>query len=78
MASDVNASGPSWPEMARRSEFARPRVTCCSSPVARYDGHIAPAKLLRQVPLLLHISTAGPKPPQSDQSSAGLVGSGVA
>ena len=29
MASDVSASGPSCPDNARRSEFARPRVRCC-------------------------------------------------
>ena len=57
--------------------FARPRVRCCSSPVARNDGHIVPASNLRQWPLLLHISTAAAKPwlaaPgtfHSDQSSA--------
>src|SRR5881396_1625314 len=50
-------------ETARRSVFARPRVRCSSSRVARYDGHIVPASNLRQWPLLLHISTALSKPP---------------
>src|SRR5438477_11402558 len=62
ISSDVKASGPSWPESARRSELARPRVRCRSSPVARKDGHIVPASNLRQCPLLLHISTAAAKP----------------
>src|SRR5437867_2770358 len=62
ISSEVKASGPSWPESARRSELARPRVRCRSSPVARKDGHIVPASNLRQWPLLLHISTAAAKP----------------
>src|SRR5882672_11841027 len=62
ISSDVNASGPSWPESASRSELARPRVTCRSSPVARNEGHMVPASNLRQCPLLLHISTAAAKP----------------
>src|SRR5712664_3093430 len=62
ISSEVKASGPSWPESARRSELARPRVRCRSSPVARKDGHIVPASNLRQCPLLLHISTAAAKP----------------
>src|SRR5687768_4323342 len=70
MPSDVNASGPSCPERASRRVFARPRVKCCSSLVTRYDGHITPGSALRHPPLLLHISTAPLKPPQSDQSRA--------
>src|SRR3954469_66724 len=70
---DAKASSPgftlSWPDSASRNVFARPRVKCCSSPVARYDGHMVPASNLRQWPLLLHISTALSKPPHSDQSS---------
>src|SRR5205809_3974227 len=62
ISSDVKASGLSWPENASRSVFARPRVTCFSSPVARNDGHIVPASNLRQCPLLLHISTAAANP----------------
>src|SRR6266446_992697 len=62
ISSDVKASGPSCPDSASRSVFARPRVTCFSSPVARKDGHIVPASSLRQWPLLLHISTAVAKP----------------
>src|SRR3954468_17471089 len=69
-SSEAIPSGPSWPESARRSVLARPRVRCCSSPVARNDGHIVPASNLRQWPLLLHISTAPLKPPHSLQSSA--------
>src|SRR5687767_5576855 len=76
-ASDANPWGPSCPESASRSVLARPRVRCCSSPVARNDGHIVPASNLRQWPLLLHISTAAAKPwlaapgtLHSDQSSA--------
>src|SRR5271169_1089223 len=70
IASETSASGPNCPEIARRRLLARPRVRCCSSDVARYEGHIAPASHLRQAPLLLHISTAPPKPPHSDQSNA--------
>src|SRR6266513_3948448 len=62
ISSEVKASGPSWPESARRSELARPRVRWRSSPVARKDGHIVPASNLRQCPLLLHISTAAANP----------------
>src|SRR5258705_134489 len=62
ISSDVKASGPNCPDSARRSVFARPRVTCFSSPVARNDGHIVPASNLRQCPLLLHISTAAANP----------------
>ena len=35
ISGEVKASGPSCPEIASRSEFARPRVRCCSSRVAR-------------------------------------------
>src|SRR5476651_2545972 len=70
---DTNASSlaciGSCPDNASRNVLARPRVKCCSSPVARNDGHIVPASNLRQWPLLLHISTALSKPPHSDQSS---------
>src|SRR5229473_5331101 len=69
---EANAPAPSWPEIARRRVFARPRVRCCSSRVARYEGHMTPSAL-RQAPLLLHISTAPPKPPDSGQSSAVLI-----
>ena len=64
MASLVSASGPSWPEMASRSELARPRVTSRSLPVTRKEGHITPPPRLRHSPLLLHISTApwNPRP----------------
>src|SRR5947207_4210367 len=70
-SASLTASSPcsSWLESARRSVFARPRVRCCSSIVARYEGHIVPASNLRQWPLLLHISTALSKPPHSLQSS---------
>ena len=34
-SAEVKASGPSWPDMARRSALARPRVTCRSSFVTR-------------------------------------------
>ena len=76
IASEVNASGPSWPVTARRSELARPRVVCCSSSVARYDGHITPGFALRHAPLLLHISMAPLNPFQSDQSNVVAIGSG--
>src|SRR5258706_11873239 len=73
IACETNASSPgfsaSCPDSARRSVLARPRVRCCSSPVARNDGHMVPASNLRQWPLLLHISTALSNPPHSDQSS---------
>src|SRR5690349_16083415 len=62
IASEVNPPGPSCPDSARRSVFARPRVRCFSSPVARNEGHMVPASNLRQCPLLLHISTAAAKP----------------
>ncbi len=39
---------------------------------------MAPPESFRQVPLLLHISTAWPNPPWSDQSSAGGAGRAVA
>src|SRR6187455_3878348 len=72
-ASLVNASVPSWPESASLSVFARPRVTCCSSRVARKLGHIVPASNLRQWPLLLHISTALAKPPLGSPPVPGAV-----
>ena len=31
----ASPASPSWPEIARRNVFARPRVTCCSSFVTR-------------------------------------------
>src|SRR3954447_26954668 len=74
ISSETSASGPSWPDNARRRVLARPRVRCCSSPVARYDGHITPGSDLRQAPLLLHISAALAKPPHSDQSSTVSIG----
>ena len=40
MSSETSASGPSWPDKASRNVLARPRVRCCSSPVARNDGHM--------------------------------------
>ena len=43
--------------------FARPRGLCRSSSVARYEGHIVPAAVLRQKPAPLHVSSAPPKPP---------------
>ena len=74
-ASPAMASAPSWPVSASRNVLARPRVTWASSRVARKEGHITSAVKARQVPLLLHISTA-PSIPASgpgwaDQSSAG-------
>ena len=75
ISSEVSASGPSWPESARRRLLARPRVTWVSSRVTRYEGHMTPGSALRQAPLLLHISAAPRKPPQSRQSSAVATGS---
>src|SRR5215472_13065947 len=66
ISSEVKASLPSWPESARRRVFARPRVRCFSSPVARNEGHMVPASNLRQWPLLLHISTAAANPVLAD------------
>src|SRR3984885_7419152 len=63
IASPVNASGPSCPDSANRSVFARPRVRCCSSRVPRKPGPTVPASKFRQSPLLLHTSTAFAKPP---------------
>src|SRR5260370_31149349 len=65
ISSEVSASGPSWPESARRKVLARPRVRCCSSPVARQDGHITPGSDLRQGPFLLPISAALAETPPS-------------
>ena len=62
------------PRFASLRVLARPRVRCCSSPVARNEGHMVPASNLRQWTLLLHISTAGAKPPHADQSSAVSMG----
>src|SRR5438552_6667820 len=76
MSSETSASSPSWPDNASRKVLARPRVRCCSSPVARYEGHMTPGSRARQAPLLLHISVALAKPPHSDQSSAGSIGNG--
>src|SRR4029078_9679325 len=74
ISSDAKASGPSWPEMARRRELGRPRVTSRSLPVTRNDGHITLATCLRHSPLLLHISTAPwnppPAPGEADEPSA--------
>ena len=67
---DAQGSSPSCPESASRSAFARPRVEWRSSLVARNDGHITPGLRFRQVPLLLHMSTAREKPPHFSQSSA--------
>ena len=76
MAGLANASGPSWPDNASRRLLARPRVESASFRVTRNDGHITPPFNLRQLPLLLHISTAPCSPPaapgQADQFS--LVG----
>src|SRR5947207_3575071 len=69
-SSEASASEPNCPVSARRNVFARPRVKCCSSFVARYEGHMTAASFLRHAPLLLHISIAGRNPPHSDQSSA--------
>src|SRR5207302_914839 len=76
IASDTSASGPSWPDSASRNVLARPRVRCCSSPVARYEGHMTPGSDLRQAPLLLHISAALAKPPHSAQSRTVSSGTG--
>src|SRR6516164_11761719 len=58
ISSETSASGPSWPDNARRRVLARPRVRCCSSLVAGNEGHMTPPSRVRQAPLLLHISTA--------------------
>ncbi len=76
MPSEASASGPSWPDSARRRLLARPRVTWRSSPVTRKDGHITPGAAFRQAPLLLHISAAPRNPPHLDQSSAGARAAG--
>ena len=71
MSGLAKASAPSWPESARRRLLARPRVESISFRVTRKDGHITPPVNLRQLPLLLHISTAPCRPPaapgQADQ-----------
>ena len=67
----ARALAPNWPERARRRLLALPRVESVSFPVTRNDGHITPPVNLRQLPLLLHISTAPCRPPaapgQADQ-----------
>src|SRR2546421_1354188 len=67
MSSETSASGPSWPDKASRKVLARPRVRCCSSLVARKEGHMTPASRARQAPLLLHISAAAAETPHSHQ-----------
>src|ERR1700733_3616337 len=62
-AEPVKESSPSCPERASRKVLARPRVTCCSSRLARKLGHIVPASNWRHWPLLVHISTPLGKPP---------------
>ena len=49
--------------MVSRRTLARPRVECCSSRVAMYDGHIVPSSVLRHAPRPLHISMAPATPP---------------
>ena len=74
IASEESASGPNWPLTASRSVFARPRVTCCSSPLTRKDGHMTATSDFLQAPLLLHISSAWLKLPKSDQSMVVAMG----
>ena len=40
----------SCPDRASRKTLARPRVLCCSSQVAWYDGHMSPWRFLRHSP----------------------------
>ena len=72
-ASERSPSDPSWPDRARRSVLARPRVRCFSSRVTRKDGHMVPASNFRQWPLLLHISAAFAKPPARSPPVPGAV-----
>ncbi|CAM5699608.1 hypothetical protein STENM327S_02989 [Streptomyces tendae] len=51
------------------SSRARPRVECCSSPVARKDGHITPAPdtdVVRHLATPTQRRTAAEKSPPSD------------
>src|SRR5262249_37937474 len=75
--SEVSASLPSWPDKARRSVLARPRVRCTSSRVTRNEGHIVPASNLRQWPLLLHIPTGLATPPLGSPPLPGSVSASV-
>ena len=70
IASEVMPLRPSCPDSARRRTLALPLVECCSSRVARKEGHIAPPESFLHAPLLLHISTAPLKLPQEDQSNS--------
>src|SRR5580658_7972265 len=63
IASEVSASGPSWPDSARRSELARPRVKCCSSPVAVRGAHHAGVGFAAGAVVVAHLGGAGETAP---------------
>src|SRR5215470_18952333 len=64
----VNSACGRRPEIMARRALARPRVECCSSRVAMYDGHIVAPVSLRHSPLPLHMSMAVANPPSRLQS----------
>src|SRR6516165_4654777 len=68
-AGPVSPDRPSCPVSASRSVLARPRVLCCSSQVAWYDGHIVPPRFLRHSPTPAHNSTARVRPPSAEKSN---------
>jgi hypothetical protein len=68
-AGSVSPARPAWPVRARRRVLARPRVLCCSSRVAWYEGHIVPPRLLRHSPTPAHNSAARAIPPSAVKSN---------
>ena len=58
------------PVIASRRALARPRVLCCSSRVAWYEGHIVPSRFLRHSPTPAHSSAARVRPPSAEKSKS--------
>ena len=56
----------SCPRSISQSSRARPRVEWCSSPVARYEGHMTSPSVRRHRPTPMQRSTARVKRPSSD------------
>ena len=76
ISGETRASGPSWPDSASRKVLARPRVRCCSSPVAAMTGTSRRGRA-RGRRRCCCTSAAAANPPHSDQSSAVAIGSGL-
>src|ERR1700728_4777670 len=68
-AGSLNPVRPSCPVRARRKVLARPRVLCCSSRVAWYDGHMVPLRFLRHSPTPAHSSVERTSPPSAEKSN---------